>query len=217
MNMYRLILSDGASLLNISLYNRLHDKTMVNVIKPIIMTSLMESVGPWKVLSKEEKYKNPWMTVTEERVIHPDGKPGLFGIVSKRDGVAVLPIDGDKLYLVNQFRYAWNTNSIEVVCGLTDPGETPEDAARRELQEELGLKAKTLIPLGKIKPLGIMRNTSHLFLAMDLTQTETEREGSEVIEEYVTTLPEAVQKVMNSEIVHWSTVVLIFKAQQYLK
>lgn len=45
------------------------------------------------VFYSEEKYKNPWIRVREDQVIHPDGKPGIFGIVEYQPGLSVLPID----------------------------------------------------------------------------------------------------------------------------
>ncbi len=50
-------------------------------------------------------YKNRWMTVREERVRRPDGSDGLFGIVDKPDYSLIVPFDGQKFHLVEQYRY----------------------------------------------------------------------------------------------------------------
>jgi hypothetical protein len=49
--------------------------------------------GPWTVKSTETKYKNPWIEVREDKVIRPDGKDGICGVVTMKSGVSVLPYD----------------------------------------------------------------------------------------------------------------------------
>ncbi len=177
----------------------------------------MKKIGPWTLVSKERKYKNPWIEVSEEKVIHPDGKPGLFGIVKNKDCVAVLPVDKEgNVYLVNQTRYPLGTNKIEVVAGVIDKGESPSIAARRELEEELGIKANELIKLGSLRPASHISMRGYMFLAKDLSFVKPNTEGSEIIKSIKMPLEKAVEMVMNSEIDHWKSIDKILKADKVL-
>lgn len=127
----------------------------------------MKTNGPWKIKESQEKYKNPWMKVHEDKVIRPDGQEGICGIVEMLDGVCILPIDGDGyVYLIDLFRYALEKNSIEVVGGSVNKGEEILETAKRELKEEAGIIADEFIFLGTIYPLTtIIKSSSTLYLA----------------------------------------------------
>ncbi len=175
--------------------------------------------GPWIIKDTLTKYKNPWIEVSEDQVIRPDGKPGIFGVVKMVPGVSVLPIEEDgSVYLTEEFRYAIGENSIEVVSGGIDKGEQPLNAAKRELREELGIEAKEWIDLGLLNPFtSVVYSPAHLFLAKKLASTSTEREGTELIKKIKISIDEAVKMVMESKITHAQTCVLILKAKEYLK
>ncbi len=109
--------------------------------------------GPWTIKASEEKYKNPWIRVQEDKVIRPDGKDGIFGIVEMVSGISVLPLDEEGfVYLTDEFHYGLQQNSIEVVSGAIDNDEKPIEAAKRELKEELGIEAENWVDFGLINP-----------------------------------------------------------------
>ena len=88
-------------------------------------------------------------------------------IVEHPGAVAVLALDREgRVLVVRQRREAVGKSLWEIPAGKLEPGEAPEEAARRELQEETGLFAKTLVPLGAIYPTpGYSNELIHLFLA----------------------------------------------------
>lgn len=175
--------------------------------------------GPWTINSSEIKYKNPWIEVVEDQVIRPDGKPGIFGVVNMQAGVSVLAMDGEgNVYLTKEFRYGLQQDSVEVVSGGIDEGETPRKAAERELKEEIGAVSSDWTDLGLLNPFtSVVKSPAHLFLARNLVFGENEREGTEQITLFKVPFTEAVRMVMESEITHGQSCVLILKAARYLE
>jgi 8-oxo-dGTP pyrophosphatase MutT (NUDIX family) len=170
--------------------------------------------GPWTIKETTQKYHNPFIKVSEDQVLQPDGQPGMYATVKMKPGVAILPIDTDgNVYLIRQFCYAFGQESIEAVCGVIEEEEPRRDAAKRELEEEIGIKASELIDLGVVDlDTSIVRCPVQMFLAKQLTKTEANQEGTETIKILHIPLDEAVQMVMDSIITHAPSCVLILKA-----
>jgi ADP-ribose pyrophosphatase len=179
----------------------------------------MEQRGPWKVIKKALKYQNPWMEVVEDEVIRPDGKGGIFGTVRIKDGISVLALDDEGYaYLTDEFHYALGRHSIEVVSGGIESHETPVEAAKRELQEELGIIAEHWTHLGNVHPFTTTVNSNAiLFLAEKLTFTKPKPEGTEKISTIKVKFDHIVNKVHESEITHAQSCVLILKTDNLLK
>lgn len=74
----------------------------------------------WKTLSTRIAYQNKWMKVREDGVVFPDGKKGIYGVVEKAPFITVIPLVGDKIALVEQFRYPVQAKSWEFPEGLKD-------------------------------------------------------------------------------------------------
>lgn len=108
--------------------------------------------------------------------------------VLRHPGAAVLlPVTHDgRVVLVRQYRYAAGEFLLEAPAGTIDPGERPEETARRELVEETGYFPKRLEKLVEFYPSpGILEEKMHLFAATDLeerTQSLDEDESLEVVE-----------------------------------
>ena len=107
-----------------------------------------------ETLGSRQVYANPWMTVREDEIRRPDGSTGSYGVVDTPDIALVIPVDGDRLHLVEQYRYPVAGRRWEFPSGTADqPGD--EDAAvlaARELREETGLVAGSLTSSGRWTP-----------------------------------------------------------------
>jgi ADP-ribose pyrophosphatase len=172
--------------------------------------------GPWTIHSCSVRFENKLMKLVEDKVTQPDGKPGEYATVRMIPGVCVIPIDDEgNIYLTRQFRYALGRENIEAAAGGVEEGETPEDAARREAKEELGIEAEEWEELGPVDPdTSIVHNPATMFVARRLTIGEQETEGSETIEIVKMRFEEAVEKVMAGEITHGATALLILKSEK---
>jgi 8-oxo-dGTP pyrophosphatase MutT (NUDIX family) len=133
-------------------------------------------------IDSRQVYENNWMTVREDRILHPDGSPGIYGVVDKPDYALVIPLDGDRLHLVEQFRYPLGQRRWEFPQG-TAPDRVEldqQELAARELREETGLRAGQLTNLGMLDVApGLSSQRGRVFLATDLTEGPHEREHEE--------------------------------------
>jgi ADP-ribose pyrophosphatase len=101
-----------------------------------------------KVIRRETLYVGKYLGLEELTISLPDGRQGKREIVRVRDAVAVLPLDRDEtVHMVRQHRPAIGETLLEIPAGLIDPEEKPEEAAKRECEEEIGFQPQELIPL----------------------------------------------------------------------
>lgn len=175
--------------------------------------------GPWTIQASNVAFKNEWMEVIADEVVHSAGSAGTFATVQLKHGVSVLAIDeNDTVYLTKEYRYAIEEHSVEVVSGAVEANESAEDAAKRELKEELGIVADEWIDFGYVNPLtSQLRAPARLFVARELSFGEPQSDPCESIEMIKMPLDEAIKMVMESKITHAPSGVLILKASQWLK
>jgi ADP-ribose pyrophosphatase len=132
-------------------------------------------------LSSREVYRNHWMRLREDEILRSNGEKGIYGVVEKNDAAVILPIDQGRVWLVEQFRYTIQERALELPQGGWEiEVEDPEELARGELREEMGLVAAHMTRLGTLWiAYGFVKQKQHVFLATGLTPTETARDPEE--------------------------------------
>jgi 8-oxo-dGTP pyrophosphatase MutT (NUDIX family) len=133
-------------------------------------------------VASREVYRNNWLTLREDDIRRPDGSAGIYAVIDKPTYALVIPRDGDRFHLVEQFRYPLSMRRWEFPQG-TAPGQEqldPTELAARELREETGLRAASMQKLGTLDVApGMSSQRGWVFLATGITEGEHDREHEE--------------------------------------
>ena len=132
-------------------------------------------------LSSREVYRNHWMRVREDEILRANGEKGIYGVVEKHDAAIILPIENGRIWLVEQFRYTIQERALELPQGGWEMEvENPEELARGELREEIGMDAAHMTRLGMLWiAYGFTRQKQHVYLASGLTPAQAEPDAEE--------------------------------------
>jgi ADP-ribose pyrophosphatase len=166
------------------------------------------------------KYQCKIFEVWEDEVDLPNGKTIKQNWINHNPTVAIAAInDKNELILIQQYRNAVKKNLLEIPAGSMDSlEEPPDDCAQRELAEETGFKAKTLVKLfeGYLLP-GYCNEYMYFFLAKDLFSAPLTPDEDECIEILPTSFSQARALLNKGEIIDAKTVLGILLAEQYLQ
>jgi ADP-ribose pyrophosphatase len=137
-----------------------------------------------KLISSEEITKNRIFTVTMDHAIDPSGFEIQRAIVQHRGSAVIMPVDEKKrILLVRQYRLPARQYLWELPAGTVDPGEKPLQTARRELKEETGLRARSIVKLAEFYPSpGFLTEKMTIYLATGLIAGEATPMEDERIE-----------------------------------
>lgn len=128
-----------------------------------------------ETLESRNVYQNKWMTLREDRILRESGNEGIYSVVEKPDFAIVIAIEGDMVYMVEQFRYPIGERQLEFPQGAWEenPDAEPHVLAAGELQEETGLVAKKWDYVGyQYLAYGFCDQGYHIFVARDLSMTQ---------------------------------------------
>ena len=178
----------------------------------------MKSHGPWKIKKTNDVYLDSFVKVWVDDVVRPDGQDGTHVVVTMKPGVCVLAVDSDnQVHLTDEFHYGVGRHSIEAVSGGIEPGEDPDETARRELREELGIEAESWQFITEVDPFTtIVVSPTRLYLAKGLRFTEASPDGTEQIRRVTMSLDEAIEQVKSGRITHTPTCLLLWMANARL-
>jgi ADP-ribose pyrophosphatase len=152
-------------------------------------------------IARETVYNGKLVRLDRGTVRLDDGLEAQREVMVHPGGVAVVPVLGDSIVFVRQFRIAIEKDLLEIPAGKLEPGDTPEQRARLELEEEAGFSTGRLVSAGKMYPSpGFLSEALHLFLAFDLREVPARPEWDERIEVVTMPIAEARKRLRVHEI-----------------
>ncbi len=171
-----------------------------------------------KILSTKQIFKGRVIDVRTHEVELPDGKHSDRELVYHHGGVGVIAVTPEReVFMVSQYRIAARDMMLEIPAGKLEKDEDPLDAGLRELEEETGYKAETIVPLGVYYATpGYCSEKLTLYLATGLTKTHQHLDDGEFLNVTKYPLDKLYEMVMNNEIYDCKTAIAILKAKAIL-
>ncbi len=172
--------------------------------------------NPWKTISINEVYDNPWIRVTHREVLNPSGGEGIYGVVHfKNIAIGIVPLDDDyNTWIVGQYRYTLDEYSWEIPEGGGAKDVPLLDSAKRELIEETGIRAKKWTKILDLHTSNSVTDEYGLsYVAQDLTFGEAMPEETEELVIKKLPFSEVVEMAMEGKITDALALTSIFKVQ----
>ncbi len=167
-----------------------------------------------KTLNSKVVYEGKVVTVIKDDVEVADGHKSFREVVLHSGGVVIAAFkDEQTILLVKQYRYPLKETVLELPAGKLEIGENPDDASRRELEEETGYRANVWKSLGYINTTpGICTEKLYLYLAKDLEFVGEHPDEGEIIKCCEYKLLEVLDMIYNGQINDAKTICSIFRA-----
>lgn len=170
----------------------------------------------WKIKSTERILDSEFVKVDKDDVILPQGReiPDFYKVTIK-DCAAIVAITPDNhIILKKEYRHCYGKELIEVPAGVLEDGEDLIQTAKRELEEETGYVGKKWTYLGKtVESSAKLTNYMYIYLAEDCEKISSQNlDYGEDIEVIEVSLNEAIEMIMNNEIICNSSIGAILKA-----
>ncbi|MFN8302201.1 MAG: NUDIX hydrolase [Saprospiraceae bacterium] len=179
-----------------------------------------EHPNPWRTLSEQTAYENPWIKISHREVLNPSGGPGIYGVVHfKNTAIGIVPLDAEGYtWLVGQYRYPLNQYSWEIPEGGGPEGSDPLSAAQRELLEETGMRAGRWTPLLELHLSNSVSDEYGLaYVAQELSFGEAQPEETEDLTLRRVPFSAAVAMVLSGEITDALSMIAILKTHEWLQ
>src|SRR5215471_15507455 len=171
------------------------------------------TVNSAETLNSDRVFRGKVFNVDRDRVRMPNGRELTVDVVRHSKSVVLVPMpEPGRVTLVRQYRYPVNASLWELPAGSVDEGETPEQAARRECHEEIGLVPSTVVRLQALYPTPGYCDEEMIFFRASGLEQPTEQahvDEDEDIEAKTFELREAREMVRRGEIVDMKTVVAL--------
>lgn len=161
----------------------------------------------WQVDDRVVAFETEYFEVGYDVVERPDGERSRYYWIEPADVVAVVPVtdDGD-IVLVEEYEPQLDGVTLGCPSGGIHDGESPADAARRELREETGYVADDLTELLTYRPEQWIRMDCTVFLAENLVEREPDRDEGEEIAVHTVPVEDAVDATLAADVVHGAQV-----------
>lgn len=171
-----------------------------------------------KTIKSESIYDGKILSLKVDTVELPDKKYSKREIVDHKKGAGIIAFDGeDSIYMVRQYRISIDSYTLEIPAGLVDANEVPIDAARRELQEEIGYYPEDIEYLFDMHSSpGFTNDKLSLFLARDLKKSKLELDDDEFLEVASYKVKDLYRMIENGEITDAKTIIGIMYAMKLM-
>jgi ADP-ribose pyrophosphatase len=170
-----------------------------------------------KILESKTVFKGRVFYVTADTIREGD-ITYVRDVVHHPGSAVIVPVfDDGSVAFVRQYRHPAVRYLLEVPAGTLDEGETPEEGAARELEEELGLVAETMMKLSEffVSP-GFCEEKMWLYLATNLTETTQRLDEDEIVEVVRVPFSRALEMITDGEIEDAKTIIALMLAAPYV-
>jgi ADP-ribose pyrophosphatase len=169
---------------------------------------------PEKLISSQSIYQGKIINIRSDTVLLPSGRQSVREVVEHSAAVVIIPIDeDDNVLLVRQYRYPTEQFILEAPAGGVEEGESPDDSAQRELQEEVGYASKNMRAMGGFwSAPGFSTEFLYAYLAKDLVASKLSADDDESIEIIRTPLANIDRLIRLGEIQDAKTIAALLMA-----
>ena len=168
--------------------------------------------------AKRTVYANSWLRFEAHEIVHPNGTPGVHGVVVTPRASAVVLVEGDDVLLARQARFAIDRSVLEVIKGGCHDGEDALACAQRESREEAGVVAAHWHALGETYEIpSIVQEPVALYLGTDLTPSPLAPEPVERIEVVRMRFVDALEACADGRIDDAVTAIALLRARRFLQ
>ena len=162
----------------------------------------MSELKPWKRLGSRALHRHDRVVIREDLLQLPEGPERRYPVMQLGESAGIVPLTADgQVVLVRQYRHVTEGFCWEIPGGGIHPGESPDDAAQRELREETGYRAGFLRRLGGFWPNNAyLDEVIHVYLGEDLTPDPLPADPDERLERRTFPFSEAVAMAQDDRI-----------------
>ena len=172
----------------------------------------------FQTLKSEKIYTGRAFNVRCDDVMLPNGRTTSLDIIEHSGAVTILPSDDEGfIWFVRQYRHAAGCELLELPAGRLEDGEDPLECAHREIQEEIGMGARSYIKIGEffLAP-GYSTEFMHVYLAKNLFPSSLPKDVDEILDLERVPINLVLNKVETGKILDAKTIAALFLAQSHL-
>ena len=174
---------------------------------------------PFELIRSESLLQGRAFKIRRDYLKTPDGKETKFEIVEHGGSVVVIPVDGQgNMWFVRQYRHAAGMDLLELPAGTRDGNEPYEECAAREIREEIGMEAGTLLKVGEfyLAP-GYSTEFMGIFLATDLRHNPLDPDADEFLSVEKMSVKSAMEMAEHGEVPDAKSLAALLLARPHLE
>ena len=177
----------------------------------------MNLTSRWNLESSRKIYSNKYIELYED-VLNINSKKKIYTRAKRKNYSTIVPFVSDnEILVIKSYRHLINSYQIEAPSGYIDAGETPIEAASRELKEETGYKANNIISLGSYTlDYTMFEQVGNLFVGYDVVKESKQNLGAmEIIEPMILTIDKIKELLYVGKILNASSIVAFYKTLDF--